>query len=355
MSAVTSLDRRQFLSFAAIAATSLPFGWARSSRIDLPSEGSLPFLRGATEWINSPALTADNLRGKVVLVDFWTYSCINWRRTLPYLRAWHSKYEAHGLVIIGVHSPEFSFEREIENVRRAAKDMQIEYPIAIDNDYAIWRAFNNEFWPALYFADKDRHIRHHKFGEGEYDKSELVLQQLLANAGTSGFDSGLSSIRADGPELSADWPDLRSQENYLGSARTENFSSGGGHGDKPSTYTSPAELKLNHWALSGTWIVQKEVVRSAAPNGAIAYRFHARDLHLVIGSADEGKQVRFRVLLDGQPPSTSRGTDIDAEGYGVLTQPRMYHLIRQDRPIIDRTFQIEFLDPGAEAYSATFG
>jgi hypothetical protein len=255
-----------------------------------------------------------------------------------------------------VHSPEFQFERNIENVRQAAKTMMIDYPIAIDNDYAVWRAFNNEFWPALYFVDKNGRIRHHAFGEGEYDKSERVIQQLLRESGAPNFDPSLVFVEASGPEVAADWPDLRSNENYLGSNRTEGFASPGGiRANKPHTYTFPQELKLNHWALEGNWSVSAQVIR---PNGAgsrIAYRFHARDLHLVMGSASPATTIRFRVLLDGKAPVAAHGVDVDAQGYGAADEPRLYQLIRQDSPIVDRSVAIEFLDTGIEAYSFTFG
>ena len=355
MPVTTTLDRRQFLGVAAIAATSFPRGLLRSSRLGLPIEGDMPSLDGAAEWLNSPPLSSESLRGKVVLVDFWTYSCINWRRSLPYVREWARKYRDHGLVVVGVHTPEFQFERNIEHVRRASKTMMIEYPIAIDNDYAVWRAFNNEFWPALYFVDKNGRIRHHSFGEGEYDKSERVIQQLLRDAGANSFDPNLVFAEASGPEVAADWTDLRSNENYLGSDRTEGFASPGGiRANKPHAYTFPQELKLNHWALEGDWSVSPRVIRSNGSGSGIVYRFHARDLHLVMGSASR-TTIRFRVLLDGQAPVAMHGADVDTLGYGAADEPRLYQLIRQESPIVDRSFAIEFLDTGIEAYSFTFG
>lgn len=349
--------RRHFLEAAAMTAiTSFPWKWFQLSGTDLPFEGSMSSLRGASGWLNSSPLEEAELRGKIVLVDFWTYSCINWRRTLPYLRAWAKKYEQHGLVVLGVHSPEFQFEKDIENVREAAKSMMIEYPIAIDSNFSIWRAFNNEFWPALYLVDTKGRIRHHKFGEGDYDKSEYAIQQLLAENGAAGLYRGLVSIDASGAELGADWRDLRSEENYLGYARTENFAS---HGDivtdKRHTYTALSELELNHWALAGEWTVRKQSISSDAGNGRIAYQFHARDLHLVMGSIQRGKKVGFRIYLDGRVPESAHGVDVDAQGFGILEEPRMYQLIRQQGPIRARRFEIEFLDPSAEAYSFTFG
>src|SRR5258706_6171605 len=327
-----------------------------SASIRLPIEGEFPSLGGATVWLNSPPLAAAGLRGKVVLIDFWTYTCINWLRTLPYVRAWAEKYRDHGVVVIGVHSPEFSFEHDLENVRRAAKDMRIEYPIAIDNDYAIWSAFNNHYWSALYIVDAQGRIRYHQFGEGAYEQSEMILQQLLAEVGIGGIDHELVSVDAQGAEAAADWGDLRSPENYLGDARTENFASPGGAGlDQPRGYAAPARFSLNHWALSGDWTVEREATVLNKANGRILYRFHARDLHLVMGLAARGTSVRFRVLIDGLPPGEAHGSDVDDQGNGTVTQQRMYQLIRQPKPIADRQFEIEFLDSGVQAYAFTFG
>jgi len=356
MSMSTNITRRQFVGTTAIAATSLPWAFLRSSVPQLPMEGYLPYFPGASAWLNSQPLSKESVRGKVVLVDFWTYSCINWRRSLPFVRAWAKKYRDHGLVVVGVHAPEFPFERDIDNVRRSAQTMMIDYPIAIDNEFAIWRAFNNDFWPALYLADKDGQIRYHKFGEGDYDQSERVIQQLLRQAGANSFDPGLVLVDASGPEIAADWPDLRSEENYVGMNRTEGFASPGGfHANKSHTYTSPGELKLNHWALEGDWTASPHGIRLDADAGRIAYRFHARDLHLVMGPELPGTTIRFRVLLDGKVPTAAQGVDVDARGYGVAVEPRLHQLIRQERPIVDRTFVIEFLDAGIEAYSFTFG
>jgi len=328
----------------------------KRAAIQLPIEGKLPSLASATEWLNSPALTAAGLRGKVVLIDVWTYSCINWLRQLPYVRAWAEKYKNQGLVVIGVHTPEFPFEKNLDNVRRAAKDMKINYPIAIDNNYALWRALKNEYWPALYFVDDQGNIRHHHFGEGEYAKSEMVLQQLLSEAGTSGIDPKLVSVDARGAEAAADWGSLKSPENYVGYERTENFASPGGTvSDKRKVYAAPARLRLNQWALSGDWTVQKQATVLNQANGRIAYRFHARDLHLVMGPAARGATVRFRVLIDGKPPGAAHGIDVDDKGNGTATEQRLYQLIRQPKPIAERQFEIEFLDAGVEAFAFTFG
>ena len=322
----------------------------------LPIEGELPSLGSATEWLNSQPLTAAGLRGKVVLISFWTYTCINWLRQLPYVRAWAEKYKDQGLVVIGVHTPEFAFERDVENVRWAAKDMRVDYPIAIDNDYSIWRAFNNSYWPALYFVDAQGNIRHHQFGEGEYEQSEMILQQLLEEAGNGGIGHELVSVDARGAEAAADWGSLKTPENYLGYERTENFASPGGAVlDTRRVYATPERLRLNHWALSGDWTVEKQATVLNKANGRIAYRFHARDLHLVMGPAARGTSVRFRVLIDGQPPGAAHGIDVDDQGNGTVIEQRLYQLIRQPKPIADRQFEIEFLDSGVEAYCFTFG
>ena len=322
----------------------------------LPIEGELPSLGGATGWLNSQPLTAAGLRGKVVLIDFWTYTCINWLRQLPYVRAWAEKYKDQGLVVIGVHAPEFTFERNLDNVRRAAKDMRVDYPVAIDNDYAIWWAFNNRYWPALYFVDAQGHVRHHHFGEGEYEQSETIIQQLLAEAGNGGIGDELVSVDARGVEAPADWGSLRSPENYVGYERTANFASPGGAVlDERRVYDVPARLRLNHWALLGDWTVKRQATVLNEANGRIAYRFQARDLHLVMGAAARGPSVRFRVLIDGQPPGAAHGIDVDEQGNGTVAEQRLYQLIRQPKPIADRHFEIEFLDSGVEAFAFTFG
>ena len=292
----------------------------------------------------------------MVLVGFWTYTCVNWLRQLPYLRAWAGKYAGQGLVLIGVHTPEFSFEHNADNVRQAVQDMRVTYPVALDNDYAVWRAFGNHYWPALYFADAQGRIRHHHFGEGEYGQSEMVIQQLLAESGSTGADTDLVSVDAHGLEAPADWATLRSPENYTGYERTENFASpGGAVPGKPHVYTVPVRLGLNQWALSGNWTMAEEATTLNAANGQIACRFHARDLNLVMGPAAPQTPVRFRVLVDGQPPGEAHGTDVDSDGNGTVAQQRAYQLIRQRRPITETTFEITFPDPGAQAYSFTFG
>jgi thiol-disulfide isomerase/thioredoxin len=324
--------------------------------VQLPFEGELPSVSGATAWLNSPPLSAAGLRGKVVLVDFWTYTCINWLRTLPYVRAWAEKYREHGVVVIGVHTPEFAVEHEIENVRRAAKDMRVEYPIAIDNDYAVWDAFDNHYWPALYLVDAQGQIRHHQFGEGAYEQAEMMLQHVLAEAGIGGIGHELVSVDAQGVEAAADWGSLRSPENYVGYERTENFASPGGAVlDTPHVYAAPARFPLNHWALSGEWTMERQATVLNTANGRIAYRFHARDLHLVMGTVAPGTSVRFRVFIDGLPPGAAHGIDADDQGNGTVTEPRLYQLIRQPMPIADRQFEIEFLDAGVEALAFTFG
>jgi len=347
---------------AAIAASVIAASSAASAQssgatsLKLQVEGEMASLNGATGWLNSPPLTTSALRGKVVLVDFWTYTCINWLRTEPYVRAWAEKYRNQGLVVIGVHTPEFAFEHDIDNVRRAVKDMKIEYPVAIDSDYAIWRAFDNEYWPALYFVDAQGRVRHHKFGEGDYDRSERIIQQLLSEAGASGVNGELVSVNGYGAEAPADWNNLKSQENYVGFERSEHFSSPGRAVlGTPHVYTVPARLKVNDWALAGDWTVEKPLIALNKPNGRIVYRFHARDLHLVMGPATRGGSVRFRVLIDGQSPGAAHGADIDERGNGTVIDQRLYQLIRQQQPIADRQFEIEFLDPGVEAFAFTFG
>jgi thiol-disulfide isomerase/thioredoxin len=323
----------------------------------LPIEGRMPSLDSATGWLNSPPLTAAGLRGKVVLVDFWTYTCINWLRTLPYLRAWAERYQDHGLVVIGVHTPEFDFEHDLDNVRREAKRLRVGYPIAVDSDYAIWDAFDNHYWPALYVVDAQGQIRHHRFGEGDYDQSEMVLQRLLTEAGSAGdIGQGLVAVDPGGVEAAADWDSLRSPENYLGAARTENFASANGAVlGTGQVYAVPAGLRLNHWALSGDWTVNPQAIVGNQAEGRIVYRFHARDLHLVMAPAARGTPVRFRVRIDGEPPGAAHGADVDDQGDGTLTDPRLYQLIRQPGPVTERTFEITFLDPGVQAYAFTFG
>jgi thiol-disulfide isomerase/thioredoxin len=323
----------------------------------LPVEGHLPGFDGATGWVNSEPLTAADLRGRVVLVNFWTYTCINWLRTLPYVRAWAERYQDHGLVVIGVHTPEFDFEHDLDNVRREAKRLRVGYPIAVDSDYAIWDAFDNHYWPALYVVDAQGQIRHHRFGEGDYDQSEMVLQRLLTEAGSAGdIGQGLVAVDPGGVEAAADWDSLRSPENYLGAARTENFASANGAVlGTGQVYAVPARLRLNHWALSGDWTVNPQAIVGNQAEGRLVYRFHARDLHLVMAPAARGTPVRFRVRIDGEPPGAAHGADVDDQGDGTLTDPRLYQLIRQPGPVTERTFEITFLDPGVQAYAFTFG
>ncbi|WP_441965036.1 thioredoxin family protein [Microvirga sp. 2MCAF38] len=319
-------------------------------------KAELASLEHANAWLNSPPMTASDLRGKVVLVDFWTYTCINWRRTLPYLRAWAEKYKDQGLVVVGVHAPEFAFEKDLNNVRGAGKEMRIDYPVAVDNEHVIWRAFDNQYWPALYFIDAQGLIRYQHFGEGSYGQLEMMIQRLLAEAGSSGIAREPVSVDAQGFEAAADWASLRSAENYVGYERTENFASPGGAAlDRPRPYALPARLGLNEWALSGDWTVKKNTTVLNKPNGRIAYHFHARDLHLVMGPAAPGTSVRFRVLIDGQPPGAAHGIDIDEEGNGTVTEQRLYQLIRQPKPVTDRQFEIEFMGPGVETFAFTFG
>jgi thiol-disulfide isomerase/thioredoxin len=310
----------------------------------------------AIEWINSPPLSTPQLRGKVVLVDFWTYSCINWRRTMPYLRSWAEKYRDHGLVVIGVHTPEFGFEKDIDNVRRATREQHIDYPVAIDSDYEIWEAFDNHYWPALYFVDAQGRIRHQQFGEGNYDQLEAVIVELLAEAGHSLPAPELAELEGHGAEAAADWKNLRSPETYLGYGRSGTFASTtAALLETAQRHDAPARLRLNQWAFAGHWTTLRESAVLHQAGGRITYRFHARDVHLVMGPGAGGKPVRFRVSIDGDPPGASRGVDVDSDGRGVVDQPRMYTLIRQSSPIVDRLFEIEFLDPGAEVFVFTFG
>jgi cytochrome c biogenesis protein CcdA/thiol-disulfide isomerase/thioredoxin len=323
--------------------------------VNLGVEGGFPSLSGAEEWLNSAPLTPEGLKGKVVLIDFWTYSCINCLRAIPYVRAWAEKYKDHGLVVIGVHTPEFAFERKVSNVRAAVADLKIGYPVAIDNEYKIWRAFDNQYWPAHYFIDAQGRIRYHHFGEGEYDQSERVIQQLLAEAGDEGYSPALVSVAASGAQAPPDESDVKSPETYVGYNRADNFVSPGGIIEDENHDYAAAPLQLNQWSLSGDWTVGAENAALNKRDGRIAYRFHARDLHLVLGPAADNKPVRFRVSIDGAAPGKNHGADIDADGQGVVDGQRLYQLIRQSGAISDRTFEIEFLDPGVQAYAFTFG
>jgi thiol-disulfide isomerase/thioredoxin len=323
----------------------------------LGDEGAMPVLAGATEWINSPALTVEGLRGKVVLVNFWTYSCINSLRTLPYLRAWARKYKEAGLVVVGVHSPEFAFEKISANVRVATKDLEIEYPVAVDSEHVVWRAFDNQYWPAFYFVDAKGRKRHHQFGEDRYDRSEQVLQQLLEETGRSAIPGGLVSPEGQGTQAAPGVPATLSPETYLGYARASSFAYRGAEiaADRARDYPGPPPLRLNQWSLSGSWTVGSELALSTRPGGRISFRFHARDVHLVLGAANGGRPVRFRVLIDSMPPLTDRGSDVDAQGLGTIGAPKLYQLIRQAANEKDRLFEIEFLDGGVQAYVFTFG
>jgi thiol-disulfide isomerase/thioredoxin len=325
------------------------------SRLHLPGEREMPAFEGATAWLNSEPLTPDALRGKVVVVDFWTFTCINWLRTLPYLRAWFAAYAGGGLVIVGVHTPEFGVEHDIDNVRRAAGAMGVEYPIAIDNDYAVWNAFSNQYWPALYIADAHGRIRHHHFGEGGYEQSERCIRHLLTDAGAVALPDDPVPVDVHGIEEPADWHHVRSSETYVGLARSEGFAAlGDAAFDEPRAYTIPPQLGLNEWALAGTWTIGREDATCNEANARLAYRFHARDLNLILVPPPNAS-ARFRVLLDGVAPGAAHGIDVDADGNGAVTESRLYQLIRQRERIADRLFEIEFQDPGASALCFTFG
>jgi thiol-disulfide isomerase/thioredoxin len=320
------------------------------------AEGRMPSLDGATGWLNSPPLTTDGLRGRVVAVDFWTYTCINWLRTVPYVRAWADAYRDAGLVVLGVHTPEFPFERDVDNVRRAVLDRQLAYPVAVDNDYGIWTAFANMYWPALYVVDAQGYIRFHHFGEGAYEESEQVIRQLLAEAGAGDSLPGPVPVEARGIEAAADWADLGSAENYLGAERTEGFASPEGAAtDTPRHYTVPPRLASGDWALAGQWTLLPDAVLLHEAGGRIADRFAARDVHLVMAPPAGGNPVRFTVHLDGRPPGRDHGDDVDDDGTGTVSEPRLYQLVRQRGPVTDRTFEIAFHDPGVQAFAFTFG
>jgi thiol-disulfide isomerase/thioredoxin len=315
----------------------------------------MPDLDGAAGWLNSAPLSSKALRGKVVLVNFWTYSCINSLRELPYMKAWAAKYKDAGLVVVGVHAPEFGFERDPANVKAAVSGLNIGYPIPIDSNHSIWEAFHNEYWPADYFVDAKGRIRYHHFGEGEYDKSERVIQTLLRENGATGLDESFVHIRAEGAELPPS-DDVRSPETYVGYARAENFASPERvASDSRRDYSAPANPALNQWGLSGSWKVGGEHAALESAPGKIVFRFHSRDLHVVLGPRKDGTPIRFRVKVNGVAPGDDHGSDSAADGTGQVRQPRMYQLIRQIGPIQDVTFEIEFLDPGVEAFSFTFG
>ena len=322
----------------------------------MSNDGPMPSLDGAVAWLNSAPLTRENLKGKVVLIDFWTYSCINCLRAIPYVEAWSEKYKNDGLVVIGVHTPEFAFEKDQANVSKAVQDLKITYPVAIDSNYAIWKAFNNEYWPAHYFIDAQGTIRYHHFGEGEYDKSEQVIQQLLKEKNANLKASGFVQVSASGAQAAADMDDIRSPETYIGFGRQENYVSPEKiKQDMPGLYTAPGRLDVNNWGLAGKWDVASERAMLLAAPGKIVFRFHARDLHLVLGPGKDGRPIRFRVLLDGGVPLDDHGVDVDSQGSGTVKEYRLYQLIRQKGKVEDRTFQIEFLDPDVQAFAFTFG
>jgi thiol-disulfide isomerase/thioredoxin len=325
-------------------------------KLALPIEGRLASFDGATGWLNSEPLTPEGLRGRVVLVDFWTYTCVNWLRTLPYVRAWAAKYGDAGLTVVGVHTPEFGFERNVDNVVAQSRNLGVEYPIAVDSDYGVWRAFANHFWPAVYIADAEGRIRHHHFGEGEYAQTEMVIQQLLMDAGVDDVDQDLVDVNPVGLEVAANWRTLQSSETYTGYGQSTGFAQQDvARFDALHTYVAPARLSLNYWGLSGTWTVARHAAVVNEPGGRIAFRFHARDVNLVMGPASRGASISFRVLLDGRLTEEAHGSDVASDGSGSVSDQRTYQLIRQPGSIDDRTFEIEFLEPGVEVYCFTFG
>ena len=355
---MTALDRRHFLASAAgtVAALEPVMGHTVSSmlrQMARPARGPLATLEGATGWLNSPALTDASLKGKAVLINFCTYTCINWLRQLPYVRAWEAKYRTHGLVVIGAHTPEFAFEYDPDNVRRAMAGMRIDYPVALDNNYAIWNGMNNHYWPALYLVNPAGRLVYQQFGEGDYDRTEHWIQKQLGDTGASGFDRALVTGDGRGVEAPGDWGTLQSPENYLGSARTGGFVAQ--LDDASGSYRVPDRVRLNQWALGGRWRVAAQAIALAQPRGRIVNRFHARDLHLVMGPLTKGTSIRFRVRIDGGAPGEARGLDIDDQGSGTVTDQRLYQLVRQPGRIEDRNFEIEFLDAGVEAFAFTFG
>ena len=348
-------NRRGFLGRAVLTMAAAQLGILGAAKASEGEPRQLAGLGRATAWLNSPPLSAMSLLGKVVLVQFGTYTCINWLRTLPYVRAWAQKYR-QGFAMIGVHTPEFAFEKDLENVRRAVQQIKIDFPIAVDNDYAIWRAFNNQYWPALYLIDARGRLRQHHFGEGGYDRSEMVIQRLLTEAGLGDPPDGVVSVDASGVEAAADWHNLRTPETYIGYQRAARFVSPGGTGrDRRRVYAAPARLALNQWALAGEWTVGSEATVLNNPNGRLVCRFHARDVHLVMGASQRERPIRFRVSLDGQPPGPAHGLDVDDRGNGTVVEQRLYQLIRQRASIVERTFEIEFLDADVETFAFTFG
>jgi thiol-disulfide isomerase/thioredoxin len=324
--------------------------------VELPVEGDLPSFAGATGWLNSESLTPEGLRGRVVLVDFWTYTCVNWLRTLPYVRAWAAKYADQGLTTIGIHTPEFDFERDLDNVIAQARALRVPYPIAIDSDYGVWRAFDNHYWPAVYIADAQGRIRYHHFGEGEYALQEMVIQQLLQEAGAEDVDLDLVSVDPVGLEVAADYRTLRSPETYLGYGQATGMASPDGLvPDQPYDYAPPPSLGLNQWAPTGAWSISHRAATATAPHAKLAFRFQARDVNLVMGPAIRGSAIPFRVSIDGLPATDAHGADVDVDGHGTVSEQRTYQLIRQPSPATERLFEIEFGDPGVELFCFTFG
>ena len=329
---------------------------AGQAAVELPFEGRLASFDGATAWLNSEPLTPGRLRGRVVVVDFWTYTCVNWLRTLPYVRAWVAKYRDAGLTVVGVHTPEFGFEQIVDNVVAQSRSFGVDYPIAVDSNYGVWEAFANHFWPAIYIADAEGRIRYHHFGEGEYAMTEIVVQQLLLEACADGVDPELVSVEPTGFEVAADWSTLRTPETYVGYGRSAGFAStDSAQFNKPHAYPAQAGLRLNEWAPSGPWTLAQHAAVSNETGGRIAFRFQARDVNLVMGPAARGTKVPFRVLLDGKAPGGSHGFDVDDQGNGTLAEQRLYQLIRQAGHIRESLVEIEFLAAGAEAYCFTFG
>ncbi len=325
-------------------------------RLTLPVEGRLASFAGSTRWLNSEPLTPEGLCGRVVLVDFWTYTCVNWLRTLPYVRAWAAKYADAGLTVVGIHTPEFGFEHDVDNVVAQARHLAVRYPVAVDNDYAVWHAFANQFWPALYIADAQGRLRYHHFGEGEYAMAEMVIQQLLLEAGAEAVDQNLVMVEPRGLEVEADWRTLGSPETYLGYGQSTGFASETrARFDRAHPYAAARRLSLNEWDLSGIWTVAPYAVVLGEPGGRVAFEFHARDVNLVTGPAPAGEPIRFRVFLDGEAAGGAAGSDVAPDGHGTATDQRCYQLIRQPGPIVQHRFEIEFLDAGVEAYCFTFG
>ncbi|MET0350441.1 MAG: thioredoxin family protein [Rhizobacter sp.] len=367
VSQTTAARARAFLLRAVVIAMAAALAIAAAMRLasagdsgfggSVAPTATLPSLDGATAWIQSPALTPQDLRGKVVLVDFWTYSCINCLRTLPHVRAWAQKYRAHGLVVLGVHTPEFDFERDPANVLRAVRDLKIDYPVAVDSNFALWQAFGTRAWPTLYFVDATGKVRGQQLGEGRYEQAERMIQQLLREAGRANVPDDLVSPRGDGTQAAPAPVPAASGETYVGADRAQGFTSANGRlrAGRPEAYVPATSLRTNQWTLGGTWNVGGEYAQADQKGGRIAYRFRARDLHLVLGPVQDGRPVRFRVRIDGQPPKDDHGSDTDADGFGQVDAQRLYQLVRQRSSGTDRLFEIEFLDPGVRAYAFTFG